>query len=77
MHAVLGEEPKLEIKGVWIFRGKGIPAEMKDHPQFEYYKVKELNPENDDDKALITDFLCAKDGDVIQGKPVQECKMHK
>lgn len=25
MHAVLGQEPKLEIKGVWIFRGKGIP----------------------------------------------------
>jgi elongation factor 1-gamma len=40
MHAVLGEEPKLEIKGVWIFRGKEIPAEMKDHPQFEYYKLR-------------------------------------
>jgi elongation factor 1-gamma len=32
MHAILGEEPNLEIQGVWLFRGKGIPPEMKDHP---------------------------------------------
>jgi elongation factor 1-gamma len=24
-HAILGEEPNLEIEGVWLFRGKGIP----------------------------------------------------
>jgi hypothetical protein len=29
---MLGEEPNLEIEGVWLFRGKGIPQEMKDHP---------------------------------------------
>lgn len=32
MHCMLGEEPNLEIEGVWLFRGKGIPQEMKDHP---------------------------------------------
>jgi len=77
MHAVLGEEPKLEVKGVWIFRGKGIPQEMKDHPQFEYYKLKELSIDNEEDKKLIGDFLTLKEGDVIDGKKVQECKMHK
>jgi len=25
MHCMLGEEPNLEIEGVWLFRGKGIP----------------------------------------------------
>jgi len=32
MHAMIGDEPSLEIEGVWLFRGKGIPQEMKDHP---------------------------------------------
>lgn len=31
-HLMLGDEPNLEIQGVWLFRGKGIPQEMKDHP---------------------------------------------
>jgi len=25
MMAMLGDEPNLEIEGVWLFRGKGIP----------------------------------------------------
>jgi len=25
MMAILGDEPNLEIEGVWLFRGKGIP----------------------------------------------------
>jgi len=25
MHAMLGDEPALQIQGVWLFRGKGIP----------------------------------------------------
>ena len=31
-HCVLGEEPNLEIRGVWMWRGNEIAAEMKDHP---------------------------------------------
>jgi len=31
-HLILGDEPKLQIEGVWLFRGKGIPQEMIDHP---------------------------------------------
>jgi elongation factor 1-gamma len=76
-HAILGEEPTLEIQGVWLFRGKGIPQEMKDNPQFEYYKLRELSVDNDDDKKLISDFWCAKIGDTANGMTVQDCKMHK
>jgi elongation factor 1-gamma len=32
MHGILGAEPNLEIMGVWLFRGKQIPAEMKEDP---------------------------------------------
>jgi len=29
---ITGDEPILDIEGVWLFRGKGIPKEMNDHP---------------------------------------------
>mmetsp|Transcript_18872 Transcript_18872/g.18031 ORF Transcript_18872/g.18031 Transcript_18872/m.18031 type:complete len:309 (+) Transcript_18872:306-1232(+) len=77
MHCMLGKEPCLEIQGVWMFRGKGVPAQMQEHPQFEYYKTRELSIDNEEDRKLITDFWCAKVGDIVNGLEVQECKMHK
>src|SRR5690606_25981630 len=77
MMCIMGEEPNLDIESVWMFRGKGIPQEMLDHPQFEYYTKKELSTDKTEDKQLISDFWCAKAGDKINGKTVQECKMHK
>lgn len=77
MHLMLGTEPNLEIEGVWLFRGKGIPQEMKDHPQFEYHTVRELNVDNEADRKTITDFWAAKVGDTINGQPVVEAKLHK
>jgi elongation factor 1-gamma len=76
-HAILGEEPSLEIQGVWLFRGKGIPQELKDHPQFEYYKIRELSVDNEDDRNLISEFWTAKQGDVANGLKIQEIKLHK
>jgi len=77
MMAIVGEVPNLDIESVWLFRGKGIPQQMIDHPQFEYYNKKELDINNEADKALIKEFFCAKAGDVVNGKVVVECKMHK
>ena len=76
-HLVLGDEPNLEIEGVWLGRGTGIPQEAIDHPQFEYYKVRELNVDSEEDRKLITDFWCAKAGEIVNGLKVQECKLHK
>jgi len=28
VHGVYGAEPELEIRGVWLWRGKGIPKEI-------------------------------------------------
>lgn len=50
---------------------------MLDHPQFEYYKKRELDVKNEDDRKLIGEFWTAKQGDTVHGKKVQECKMHK
>jgi elongation factor 1-gamma len=78
MLAILGEEPSLEIEGVWLFRGKGVPQEMLDHPQFEYYQRRELDIKKEEDRKLISDFWCAKaEASTANGLKVQECKMFK
>ena len=77
MMAILGEEPNLEIEAVWMFRGKGIPQEMLDHPQFEYYQKRELDVKNEADRKVIAEFFCARPGQKVNGLTVQECKMFK
>lgn len=77
MHAIVGDEPTLEIQGVWLFRGKGIPQEMKDNPQFEYYSLRELSIDNEADKKLITDFWCTKVDETANDLVVRDCKAHK
>ena len=77
MMAIVGEVPNLDIESVWLFRGKGIPQQMIDHPQFEYYQKRELDVNNEDDKKLIREFWSCKPGDIVNGRPVVECKMHK
>jgi elongation factor 1-gamma len=44
---VLGDEPNLQIRGVWMMRGQVIPDGLaKEHAQFEYYKTRKLDPRN-------------------------------
>ena len=53
--AVLGEEPDLQIMGVWLMRGTELPDGLtKEHSQFEYYFSKKLDPRNNkaDDKMV-------------------------
>lgn len=68
---VFGEEgaSTLDIKGVWLVRGQEIPDGLaKEHPQFEYYNTKKLDPRNnkDDDKMVRTYFSC-NIGDMVDG----------
>jgi elongation factor 1-gamma len=54
---VYGEEPSLEIKGVFMWRGTGIIHPMNDHPQFEYYKRVQLNPEVEADRKVFEEYF--------------------
>jgi len=38
VHGIYGDEPKLEIRGMWMWRGKTLPFEVTDHPSYEYHK---------------------------------------
>jgi elongation factor 1-gamma len=76
-HLVLGDEPNLEIEGVWLWRGTGIPQEAIDHPQFEYYKTRKLDLNVKEDEDLIRAFWGAEYTDKINGQTIQSINWHK
>jgi len=76
-HIVLGEEPNLEIEGVWLFRGTTIPQEAIDHPQFEYYKQRRMDLNDPADVALLRAFWGAKEGEMVNGMKAQSVMWHK
>ena len=68
VQCVLGQEPNLEIEGIWMWQGLEIMAEMKDHPTFEYYEAKKLDTSNDKDRKLIMDFWMKRPEQEIAGR---------
>jgi elongation factor 1-gamma len=66
---IFGEEPNLDIKGLWLMRGQVLPDGLvKEHPQFEYYKTRKLDPRgNPEDEKLVRDYFSCKEGDVVEG----------
>ncbi len=66
-HCVLGEEPSLEIKGLWLWRGTEVPFEMKDHPQFEYYTCTRLDHTNEAHRNLVEEYWIGKDDESNVG----------
>jgi elongation factor 1-gamma len=78
-HCVLGEEGSLQIMGCWFMRGQELPDGLaKEHPQFEYYKTRKLDPRNvpEDDK-LIRSYFGGKEGDTISGLKCQTMRWVK
>ena len=78
-HCVLGEEPNLEIMGVWLFRGPEMLDMMKENPQFEYHKVRKMDIiNNSEDKDLFEQFVFGEeDKDKANGHIIQVKKFFK
>jgi len=54
---IFGEEPNLEVSGIWIFRGPEIPAEMTFTDDCEHYEWKKLDYNDESTKQLIGDYF--------------------
>jgi len=75
---MLGAEPNLEIAGVLLIRGKVIPQECIDHPQFEYMRARAMDMKNQADNDLARDFFSSKDSiGTAQGMNVHTSMWHK
>jgi len=56
MWGVYGEEPNLEIRGAWMWRGTEVPLEMKDHPSYEYHTFTKLKKDNAEDRKTFENY---------------------
>jgi len=72
-HFVLGEEGGLQIMGLWFMRGTELPDGLvKEHPQFEYYNSRKLDPRNNkEDDQLIRAYMGGVVDDTISGLKCQ------
>ena len=69
IHGVYGEEPDLEIRGAWIWRGVDIPFEMTDHPSFDYHKFNKIDKTNPESRKLFEEYWLnqTEDESVVKG----------
>lgn len=77
---VYGEEPSLDIMGVFFWRGTDVIEPMKEHPQFEYFSQRKLDIKNSAvDRQLVENFWTVKEeeGLLIPGKGILKCQTKK
>jgi len=54
---IFGEEPNLQVAGVWLFRGPEVPKEMKEVDDYPNYNWTQLDAKNEKDRKLIEDYF--------------------
>lgn len=79
VHGVYGEEPELEIRGVWLWKGVEMLEPMKEHTQFDVYMYNKLDPKKAEDKALITEYWTKmeEEKDTVEGRLARTIKYFK
>ena len=50
---VYGDEPNLEIKGVWMWKGTELLEPLLENMSFEYYSKRKLDLSKPEDKDVI------------------------
>jgi elongation factor 1-gamma len=79
VHGVYGEEPNLEIRGIWLWRGTEIAQEVKDLDSFDYHKFTKLDTTNDAHKKKVNEYWLGlnEEVDVVEGLKARTVKYFK
>jgi len=78
VHGVYGEEPNLEIRGVWVWRGEGIANEIKELDSYEYHTWTKLDPSKHEDRKKVTEYWTGlAEGSIVEGLQGREVKYFK
>lgn len=65
---IYGEEPNLDIKGLFCWRGTTKPAEVLEHPQTEYYFIDKLDSKDPKTKEIVTEYWTSlEEGMKVEG----------
>ena len=75
---VYGDEPNLEIMGLFYWHGQEVHPLMKDHPSFEYYIQEKLDPANEEHKKLIEEYWTSfEENETVEGLTVRDARVWK
>ena len=75
VHGVYGVENDYKVRGMWMFRGKEIPQEMKDNDLYEYLTFRRIDINNPQDKQLVHDYWTKLDeNDEVEGRKCADCE---
>ena len=74
VHGVYGEEGDYKIRGVWMWRGKDIPKEIKENDYYDYLTIRNLDCNSKDDVELINTYWTKlNETDKVQGRFAADC----
>ena len=74
VHGVYGEEGDYKIRGVWMWRGKEIPKEIKESDFYDYMTIRQLDCNIKEDVELINDYWTKLDEkEKVQGRFAADC----
>ena len=75
VHGVYGVENDYKVRGMWMFRGKDIPQEMKDNDLYEYLTFRRIDINKPEDKQLVHDYWTKLDeNDEVEGRKCADCE---
>ena len=78
VHGVYGEEPDLDIKGVWLWRGVGLPKEITDLDSFEFHTWEKLDLSCENHQKILEQYwVNMQEGDIVEGSKTQCAKYFK
>jgi len=78
-HMVLGDEPALEVEGVWLVRGPAIFEGITEIDVYDTYKWNKLDSTNSEHRDLVKDFWTHRkeEDEKVQGKTIRTFKWIK
>jgi hypothetical protein len=72
-----GQEPSLEIMGVFFWRGTDVIEPMKEHPQYEYFNQRKLDISGSAaDRELVENFWSTKEGENLPAQADIKYSIH-
>ncbi len=78
-HFILGDEPNLEIEGVWLVRGPELFDQIKEIDVYDTYQWTKLDTSKPETKELVKDFWTHRkeEEEQVQGKTIRTFKWIK
>ena len=79
IHGIYGEEPDLQINGLWLWKSADFYEGLKDHPSNEYVKWTKINPSNASDRQRIEEYWANIKSEIgtVEGQRCRTLKIIK